>query len=52
MCKYSIIHEFDSAVSLWHACEVAGPLFLIWRTNNNNNNNNNNNEEKKTEENS
>jgi len=29
VCKYCIIHEFDRAVNIWHACEMAGPLFLV-----------------------
>lgn len=29
--KYSALHELDRAAKIWHACEKAGPLFIVRR---------------------
>lgn len=29
--SYCSLHELDKASKIWHACETAGPLFLVTR---------------------
>lgn len=29
--RYSALHELDRASKIWHACEKAGPLFIVKR---------------------
>lgn len=33
LCKsrYAALHELDRASKIWHACEKAGPLFIVFR---------------------
>ena len=30
--RYAALHELDRASKIWHACEKAGPLFIVKRT--------------------
>ena len=27
--RYAALHELDRASKIWHACEKAGPLFIV-----------------------
>jgi hypothetical protein len=31
--RYAALHELDRASKIWHACEKAGPLFIVKRKN-------------------
>ena len=29
--RYAALHELDRSIKIWHACEKAGPLFIVSR---------------------
>ena len=36
LTSFCSLHELDKASKVWHACETAGPLFLVKRVNSSN----------------